>query len=154
MGFLNQFQLSPGARTLGADNIYVTGLVKDKGTQSVSGDTITFTNLTVELDGLQFTDTQSLDFGTLGTLVAPGDIYLVCAVPTYTEPADKPTAEGLGLDYYVQNNGNGEAVAYRFFPSNVQAALDAGGGINAISSRVFDGSANNQIAIGAPGSSQ
>lgn len=143
MGFLNQFQLSPGARTPGADNIYVTGLVKDKGTQGVSGDTITFTNLTVELDGNDFTATKALDFGTLGTLVAPGKDYLICAVPSYTEPVDKTAAEAAGMDYFVQNNARGEGVAYRFFPTDVQTAITAGGGINAIADRVLMGGATS-----------
>jgi hypothetical protein len=142
MSFKNQFQLVKGARTPGADNLYLTTHVKDKGTPTHAGDAITFTGLTVEIDGNDFTANQVFDFSNLGTLIQPSKSYLVCAVPVYNEPANKAAAEAAGMEYFVQNNARGEAVAYRFFPTDVQTAIEAGGGIAAIADRVLFGGAS------------
>ncbi|MHC5719582.1 MAG: hypothetical protein ACYTX0_47960, partial [Nostoc sp.] len=89
MGLLNSFQNIHGSRTPAPSKTYVTAVVIDKGTVAVSGSSITFTNLEVELDGAHFKATTSLDFSSLGTAVTPGKTYGVYAVPRYNEPADK-----------------------------------------------------------------
>jgi hypothetical protein len=139
MGLLNSFQNVHGSRTPAPSKTYVTPLVVDKGTVAVTTDTITFTNLEVELDGARFKQTTVLDFGNLGTAVAPGKVYGVYAVPKYNEPSSVSAAETAGLDYYVAANANSESIAYRFFPTDVDAAVAASGGLASLTSRINGG---------------
>ncbi len=124
-------------RTKGAVKTYVTTLVTDKGTAAFTGDTITFTNLEVELDGERFKATKALDLGTVSSLLTAGRQYAICAVASYTEPASQSAAEAAGLEYYVEQNSKGEAIAYRFFPSDVLAQLTAAGGIDQVKQNKF-----------------
>ena len=124
-------------RTKGAVKTYVTTLVTDKGTAAFTGDTITFTNLEVELDGEKFKATKALDLGNVSSLLSAGKTYTINAVASYTEPASQAAAEAAGLEYYVQQNSKGEAIAYRFFPSDVLAQLNAAGGIDQVKQNKF-----------------
>lgn len=124
--------IQKAGRTKGVTKTYVTTLVTDKGTASYTGDTVTFTNLEVELDGERFKATKSLDLGNVASLLQTGKQYAIFAVASYTEPASQSAAESAGLDYYVAQNSKGEAIAYRFFPSDVLAQINAAGGINKI----------------------
>ena len=141
MPYLNQFLHHPNARVNAGAKIYTTTVVSDKGTAAVAGSTITFTNLQLNIDGQDFVDTKALNLSTLGALIQPGKDYVIAAVASYDEPTDQTAAEAAGLDYYVVQNPRGEAVAYRFFPSEVTAMLEASGGIDVIKQKMFDGSA-------------
>jgi len=121
--------IQKAGRTKGVTKTYVTTLVTDKGTAAYTGDTVTFTNLEVELDGERFKATKSLDLGNVASLLQAGKQYAIFAVASYTEPASQSAAESAGLDYYVAQNSKGEAIAYRFFPSDVLAQINAAGGI-------------------------
>lgn len=124
-------------RTKGAVKTYVTTLVTDKGTAAFVGDTITFTNLEIELDGERFKATKALDLGNVAPLLKANTEYTICAVAAYDEPASQAAAEAAGLEYYVEQNSKGEAVAYRFFPSDVLAQLNAAGGIDQVKQNKF-----------------
>jgi hypothetical protein len=143
MPYLNQFLYNPNARVNAGAKIYTTTVVSDKGTAATATDTITFTDLQLNIDGQDFKATKALAFSSLGALVQEGKEYLVAAVASYDEPTDQTAAEAAGLDYYVVQNPKGEAVAYRFFPSDVTALLEASGGIDVIKQRMFDGSATS-----------
>jgi hypothetical protein len=148
MGFLNNFNLLKGGRTPAPHKTYVTALVKDKGTVALSGTTVTFTNLEVELDGNAFKQTTALDISTLGTAVVPGKVYGVFAVPKYNEPVSKSAAETAGLNYYVSGNERGESVAYRFFPSSVEASVAVAGGLDVVTKKVLGGfGTDSDIAV-------
>ncbi|NBV99989.1 MAG: hypothetical protein EBR67_10910, partial [Proteobacteria bacterium] len=126
-------------RTKGATKTYVTSLVTDKGTSSTTSDSLTFTNLEIELDGEKFKSTKTVNFTALSSLLEVSKQYAVFAVPAYTEPNSQSSAEAVGLDYYVSQNSKGEAIAYRFFPSNVLAQINAAGGIAKVKqSRFFN----------------
>ena len=147
MPYLNQWTaLSPNARVNAGAKIYATTVVSDKGTVGASTSTITFTNLQVHVEGQEYLATKSLNVASLG--LVEGKQYVVAAVPQYAEPANQTAAETANLDYYVNQLPNGEALAYRFFPSDVTAILEASGGISQIKKRMFDGSATS-TEIGA-----
>ena len=137
-------------RTKGAVKTYVTTLVTDKGTAAHTGDTITFTNLEIELDGERFKATKALDLGNVSSLLSAGKTYTICAVASYTEPVSQSAAEAANLEYYVEQNSKGEAIAYRFFPSDVLAQLNAAGGIDQVKqNRFFNPSAADNAAYTA-----
>lgn len=127
---LNSHQILAGARTKGGIKTYVGAEYTTTPTVSVTGaGAFTFTG-GVELDGEAF-NLASYPFAatTLNTLLVDGN-YILSVVPNYVEPADRATAESLGLNYYVDNNAVGESLVHYFLPSALEASVAAAGGYN------------------------
>lgn len=147
MSIHNVWQALPGARKPIYDTLYVLGGVTTAPTATVQAspneDTINFTGGTIEFDGIPISlNGLSLDFGALGSLVAQGQRFVISAVPSYLEPADKTAAVAAGVNYFVNYDANLEAYAEVFISPTVEAAAAALGGIDNVRNRVFKGSAS------------
>ena len=147
MSIQNVWQALPGARKPIYDTLYVLGGVTTTPTAAVQAspneDTINFTGGTIEFDGIPISlNGLSLDFGALGSLVAEGQRFVISAVPSYLEPADKTAAVTAGVNYFVNYDANLEAYAEVFISPAAEAAVAALGGIDNVRNRVFKGSAS------------
>jgi hypothetical protein len=126
---LNSHQILAGARTKGGIKTYVGAEYASVPTVTLAGTTFTFTG-GVELDGEAFNlASYPFNAATLSSLLVDGN-YVLSVVPAYTEPADRATAEGLGLNYYVDKNAVGESLVHYFLPSALEASVAAAGGYN------------------------
>lgn len=68
--------------------------------------------------------------------------YILSAVPNYGEPKNRDEAQALGLEYYISLSGNGEFTLQEFLPSQLEAAVAAAGGYQALDAAVATGYAN------------
>lgn len=148
MGILNTHQILKGARTPINSKPYVISGVKDKPTVTVTDTDAAVSKFalsggTIELDGKDFSlNGLELNFGTtagIATAVKLGTRYLVCAVPTYVEPASKVDAETAGVNYYISKSEQLETVAHFFVPASIEQAVLAEGGYQTLSNVVLKG---------------
>lgn len=140
---MNLHQVLKGARTGAGEKTYALSFVKAKPTASVATSVLTLTGGTLELEGKDYSLASTLDVATLGTLIAPGQTFVVAAVPKYNEPASQSAAEAAGLNYYVQRNLEGdEFYARPFIPADISAAVAAAGGLVELTDRVYKGAAS------------
>lgn len=139
---LNSHQILAGARTKGGIQTYVNADYATAPTVALSGSTFTFTGA-IEFDGETY-NLASYPFvaTTLTSLLVDGS-YTLSAVPAYTEPADRATAEGLGLNYYVDTNGMGDSLVHYFLPSALEASVATAGGYDNLYKLMAMGSATN-----------
>ena len=139
---LNSHQILAGARTKGGIQTYVNADYATAPTVALSGSTFTFTGA-IEFDGETY-NLASYPFvaTTLTSLLVDGS-YTLSAVPAYTEPADRATAEGLGLNYYVDTNGMGDSLVHYFLPSALEASVTTAGGYDNLYKLMAMGSATN-----------
>lgn len=150
MGLMNSHQLLPGARRRGGIKTYVLSGLTEKPTTTVTGDTITFAGGLIELEGRNFSTAGSLNFTTdVGAInLTNGRDYLVCAVPKYVEPIDRSDAESKGVNYYVQQNQNNEALLSYYLPSSIESAVKSAGGLTALRiARAMGSATPSQITI-------
>lgn len=68
--------------------------------------------------------------------------YILSVVPSYGEPKNRDEAEALGLDYYLTLSSNGEYTIQEFLPTELQAAVSAAGGPQALDALVASNYAN------------
>ncbi len=142
---LNSHQILKGARTKGGIKTYVDAeYVGVPGLGTNTAKAIDFTGA-VELDGVvfYFTDAPNdvIDLTTFEASMPDGE-YILHVVPRYDEPADRATAEGLGLNYFVdQGTPLGESIVHYFLPAALEAEMSTAGGYTAISKAVYMGSA-------------
>jgi len=124
---LNSHQILAGARTKGGIKTYVGA--EYVGVPSFGTNTAVLLDLQgqVELDGVVF-DLTAFDATTLDAVLVDGE-YCLGVVPRYDEPADRATAEGLGLNYFVTYDREGSKVHY-FLPAQLEADIAAAGGHN------------------------
>lgn len=124
---LNSHQILAGARTKGGIKTYVGA--EYVGVPSFGTNTAVLLDLQgqVEFDGVVF-DLDPFDASTLNAVLVDGD-YCLGVVPKYDEPADRATAEGLGLNYFVTYDKEGSQVHY-FLPAALEAEMAAAGGHN------------------------
>lgn len=149
MGLLNSNQILPGARTGAGDKTYALAGVKNQPTAAVAGGVLSFSGGVIEIEGKDYTFAgKSLDINALGTLVTPGQTFVVAAVPSYNEPASRSAAETAGLNYYVARNPFNEFLAYPFIPSNIESAVAAKGGLVALTQRIYLGTGDaSDVAV-------
>ncbi|MFO0089935.1 MAG: hypothetical protein ACK518_03965 [bacterium] len=133
-------QIFPGARKPNYNFLYVTGGITALPTATVSSDAITFDGGAVEFDGISIPfSSLSLDFGNLGSLVAEGQRYIISAVPSYLEPADRTAAVSANVRYFVEYDSKRQAIARFFINPALVSAVDALGGINTLRQKVING---------------
>lgn len=143
MGLLNSNQLLLGARKYGGDKTYTTTFIKDIPSYTVSGNTVSFLDGSLEVEGVTYPFAgKSLNFSSLGSLIRNGFHYVLAAVPTYNEPADKAAAEAAGLNYYIRNSIRNEGIATPFIPTALQGRVDLAGGWDEIQFKVTRGIAS------------
>lgn len=68
--------------------------------------------------------------------------YILAAVPNYGEPKNREEAEAIGLNYFISLSGNGEYTIQEFLPAELEAAVAAAGGYQALDTAVATGYAN------------
>lgn len=139
---LNSHQILAGARTKGGIKTYVGAEYVNAPTVTLAGTTFSFTG-SVEFDGEAYNlASYPFNAATLSSLLVDGS-YTLSAVPSYTEPADRATAEGLGLNYYVDKNAVGESLVHYFLPSAIEASVASAGGYNNLYKLMAMGAATN-----------
>jgi hypothetical protein len=144
MGLLNSHQILKGARTPAGEKTYTLSFVKSKPTASVATSILTLAGGVIEIEGKDYSLASTLDVSTLGTLVSPGQTFVVAAVAKYDEPASQAAAETAGLNYYIQRNLEGdESYARPFIPAAIKAAVDAAGGVTQLTDRIYKGAGSN-----------
>lgn len=145
MGLLNTHQLLKGARTAAGEKTYTLSFVKSKPTASVATSILTLTGGVIEMEGKDYSLASTLNVASLGTLVSPGQTFVVAAVAKYDEPASQSAAEAAGINYYVQRNlENDESYARPFIPAAIKAAVDAAGGVVQLTDRIYKGAGSPQ----------
>ncbi|MBD2201556.1 hypothetical protein H6G33_09375 [Calothrix sp. FACHB-1219] len=150
MGLLFLNQIFPGARTQGGDKTYAQCYLKKSPTYTITDDLIEFDGGLLEVEGTDYSFTgKSIDFSTLSSLVAQGQSFIIGAVPKYLEPSSRSAAEAAGNSYYVAADPQtAEAIAHTFFPSDVEQGVLAKGGLQALSKKVYNGTATtDEITI-------
>jgi len=124
---LNSHQILAGARTKGGIKTYVDADYVVRPEVTLASDALSFDGA-IELDGEVFDlNTYGLDLSTISSLLVDGD-YIVGAVPSYDEPADRAEAEGAGKNYYVSATATGDTILHYFLPSALEAEMAAAGG--------------------------
>ena len=121
---LNSHQILPGARTRGTiktyvDADYITDVTfTGTGNFSIDG--------SIELDGVPF-ELVDLDISGITANLPNGD-YIVGAVPSYNEPADRAAAQTAGLNYFVTDTSLGETQVHYFLDAQLETeVMNAGG---------------------------
>lgn len=149
MALLNIHQLIPGARTKGGLKTYVLSVHKVAPTVA-ENDPVVELDGTVEFDGRDFA-LVDLNFSAFQTVLPSGTAdYKICAVPKYTEPADRTAAGVANVNYYVTPDGNGlgESFVHYFLPAALEASVAAEGGYVTLSKLVAMGAASqSQITL-------
>lgn len=149
MGLLNSNQVLLGARKYAGDKTYTTSLVRTIPSYSITGTTVNFVDGVLEIEGILYGFAgKSLNFANLGTLIRNGFHYIIAAVPSYNEPADKTAAEAAGLNYFIRTSSRNEAIATPFIPTALQGRVDQAGGWDEIQFKVTRGIATAaEIAV-------
>lgn len=144
MGLLNSNQVLKGARTPAGDRTYTQAHVREVPVYNQpSANTVAFTGGVIEVEGKNVSlNGYSFSLASVASLVTPGQQYTLAVVPAYDTPLTRAAAEAAGLNYYIENNYEGETVAYSFIPTAVEQAVLNKGGLHALSQRVYLGSAD------------
>lgn len=135
-GLMNTHQVLPGARRPGQAVPYVLAGVTSRPTATLAGSAVTFTNGVIEFDGYSYPLAGAFNFNTIPTaMLKDGACYNIYAVPKYAEYPTRVAAELAGANYYTYTQG-GDTYADFFFPSAVEAMINAAGGINELWDRI------------------
>lgn len=144
---LNSHQILAGARTKGGIKTYVDADYVVRPEVTLTGSTLSFDGA-IELDGEVFPlNDYDLDLSTVASVLMDGD-YIVGAVPSYEEPADRSAAEGAGQNYYVTTTAAGDTILHYFLPAALEAEVKAAGGYDKLyKARAMGAATNAEIQL-------
>jgi len=140
MGLYQVNQVLKGARNSGGLKTYNQASVVEKPVAAISGTTITFTGGNLEVEGKLY-GLSTFDFAPFAALLKASTTYVLSAVPSFVEPADKTAAQTAGVNYTVSQTSLGESVLAYFLNPAAETQINALGGYLAVTERVQAGTA-------------